>query len=178
MLFFFYDCHNIILMLPPNNDIIFKEAFVTGAISSCLCHKYNEYVIGGKMGREENRVSGNKSQSAMLHRLVRQAFIAVGIGAALLLGFIVLNIGTSSINSAQLNTMSALNQYRIGSRTLTYEIQSYAATGEEGYYDDYMKELNVDQNREQAIETLHTCGISKKEWERLNSILLCLLSMS
>ncbi len=122
------------------------------------------------MGKEENKVSGNKSQSAILHKLVRQAFIAVGIGAALLLGFIVLNIGTSSINSAQLNTMSALNQYRIGSRTLTYEIQSYAATGEDGYYDDYMKELNVDQNREKAIEILHTCGISEKEWESLNSI--------
>ncbi len=122
------------------------------------------------MEREEIRVSGNKSQSAMLRKLVHQAFIAVGIGAGLLLGFIGLNLGTSWVDSTQFDTMSALNQYRIGSRTLTYEIQSYAATGEDVYYDDYMKELNVNKTREGAIEILHTCGVSKKEWDSLNAI--------
>lgn len=122
------------------------------------------------MGKAEMRVSGKKSQSAMLRQLVHQAFIAVGIGSVLLLGFIVLNVGTSSVNAAQLDTMSALNQYRIGSRTLTYEIQSYAATGEQGYYDDYMQELNVDRNREQAVAVLETCSLTDAEWEKLNRI--------
>lgn len=122
------------------------------------------------MGKSEVKVSGEKSQSAMLRQLVRQAFVAIGIGAVLLLGFILLNIGAGRVHSAQLNTMSALNQYRIGSKTLTYEIQSYAATGEQGYYDNYMKELNVDRNREQAIETLQGCDITDAEWDDLNSI--------
>lgn len=122
------------------------------------------------MEKGEVRVSGEKSQSAMLRQLVHQAFVAIGIGAVLLLGFILLNIGAGRVHSAQLNTMSALNQYRIGSKTLTYEIQSYAATGEQEYYENYMKELNVDRNREQAIETLQGCDITDAEWDDLNSI--------
>ena len=39
-------------------------------------------------------VSGKKSQSALLRQLIRQAFISVGTGAVLLIGFIVFNIGT------------------------------------------------------------------------------------
>ncbi len=85
------------------------------------------------MKKSEVNVSGKKSQSVMLRSLVRQAHIAVGIGVALLFCFIMLNMGTSRIHMAQLNTMSALNQYRVGSRTLTYDIQSYAATGRQEY---------------------------------------------
>ena len=56
------------------------------------------------MGKTGNEVSGNKSQSAQLKGLVRQAFISVAAGAVLLLGFIVFNMGMSSIQSAQINT--------------------------------------------------------------------------
>lgn len=122
------------------------------------------------MGNEERNVLGKKSQAAMLRRLVRQAFISVGIGAVLLLGFIVFNMAMSGLHSAQLNTTVALNRYRVGSKTLTYNIQSYAVTGEQEYYDGYMKELNEDRNREQAIETLKTCDIKEDEWDSLNQI--------
>lgn len=122
------------------------------------------------MGKREGSVSGKKSQSAMLRSLVRQAHVAVGIGVVLLLFFIILNMGVSRIHAAQLDTMSALNQYRVGSRTLTYDIQSYAATGQQEYCGYYMQELNVDQNREHAIETLKKCSISESEWKMLNQI--------
>lgn len=122
------------------------------------------------MGKGEAIVSGKKSQSAMLRQLVHQAFLAVGAGSLLLLGFIILNLGTSRVHTAQINTMAALNQYRVGSRTLTYEIQSYAATGEQAYYDDYMKELNTDRNRENAVEMLHKCSLTDAEWDSLNGI--------
>ncbi len=122
------------------------------------------------MGKREASGSGKKSQSAMLKGLVRQAHVAVGIGVALLFCFIGLNVGTSRIHRAQLNTVSALNQYRVGSRTLTYDIQSYAATGRAEYCDYYMQELEVDQNREQAVETLKKCSLSEEEWIILNQI--------
>lgn len=122
------------------------------------------------MGKRENNVSGKKSQSAMLKKLVHQAHMAVGIGVVLLVCFILLNMGTSRIHTAQLNTMSALNQYRVGSRTLTYDIQSYAATGRQEYCDYYMQELNVDRSREHAIETLKQCSITEEEWKVLNQI--------
>lgn len=116
------------------------------------------------MGKKEKVVSEKRSQAVQLKRLVRQAVLSVGIGAVLLLGFIVFNIGMSRIHNAQLNATVALNQYRVASKMLTYDIQSYAVTGEQGYYDDYMKELNEDKNREKALETLEDCDLKESEW--------------
>lgn len=122
------------------------------------------------MGRTENAGTENKSQAARLKRLVRQALVSVVAGAVLLLGFIIFNVGMSSIQSAQVNTTVALNQYRTASKTLTYDIQSYAVTGEQSYYDGYMKELNEDKNREQALATLEKCALKESEWTSLNQI--------
>lgn len=122
------------------------------------------------MGKKANGENGNKSQAAQLRRLVRQALVSVAAGSVLLLGFIGFNVGMSNIHSAQLNTTAALNQYRVGSKTLTYNIQSYAVTGEKEYYDGYMKELNEDRNREQAVEALKDCGLTEEEWADLNQI--------
>lgn len=122
------------------------------------------------MGNRESMIPGKKSQAAQLKRLVRQALISVVTGAVLLLGFIVFNTTMSRVHSAQLNTTVALNQYRIGSKTLTYNIQSYAVTGDQEYYDGYMKELNEDRNRENAVETLKSCDITDEEWNSLDQI--------
>lgn len=86
------------------------------------------------------------------------------------MGFIAFNLGLSRIRTAQINTTVALNQYRIASKTLTYDIQSYAVTGEQKYYDGYMRELNEDKNREQALETLKGCALKEEEWTSLNQI--------
>ncbi len=122
------------------------------------------------MGKKENNVSGKKSQAAQLKRLVHQALISVAVGVVLLIGFIIFNLGMSSIQTAQINTTVALNQYRTASKTLTYDIQSYAVTGDQGYYDGYMKELNKDKNREQALATLEKCALKESEWTSLNQI--------
>lgn len=122
------------------------------------------------MGKKENGVSAKMSQAAQLKKLVHQAFISVAVGAVLLLGFIFFNICMSGIFSAQVNTTVALNQYRTASKTLTYDIQSYAVTGDQRYYDGYMKELNEDKNREQAIAALEDCGLKEEEWTSLNQI--------
>ena len=122
------------------------------------------------MGKKENMGSEKRSQAAQLRRLVRQAIASVAVGAVLLLGFIIFNMGMSSIQAAQINTTVALNQYRTASKTLTYDIQSYAVTGDQSYYDGYMKELNEDKNREQALATLEKCALKKSEWTSLNQI--------
>ncbi len=122
------------------------------------------------MGKRENKVSGRKSQAAQLKRLVQQAFISVAVGAVLLLGFIFFNICMAGVQTAQINTTVALNQYRTASKTLTYDIQSYAVTGDQSYYDGYMKELNQDQNREKALATLEKCSLMESEWTSLNQI--------
>lgn len=122
------------------------------------------------MGEKKNGLPETKSQAARLKKLVKQALLSVAVGGALLVGFIGFNMGLSRIRTAQINTTVALNQYRIASKTLTYDIQSYAVTGEQKYYDGYMKELNEDKNREQALETLKGCALKEDEWTSLNQI--------
>lgn len=122
------------------------------------------------MGEKKSGLPETKSQAARLKKLVKQELLSVAVGGALLVGFIVFNMGLSRIRTAQINTIVALNQYRIASKTLTYDIQSYAVTGEQKYYDGYMKELNEDKNREQALETLKGCALKEDEWTSLNQI--------
>lgn len=122
------------------------------------------------MGKKENGALEKRSQAAQLKGLVHQALVSVAVGGVLLLGFIFFNICMSNIFSAQVNTTVALNQYRTTSKTLTYNIQSYAVTGDQRYYDGYMKELNEDKNREQAIAALEDCGLKESEWTSLNQI--------
>ena len=122
------------------------------------------------MKKEKGGVSGKDSQSARLKQLVHQAYIAVGTGIVLLLGFIIFNLAISRLFTAQINATVALNQYRIGSQTLTYDVQSYAVTGSQEYADAYIRELNEDKNREKAVETLKSCDITEEEWASLNEI--------
>lgn len=122
------------------------------------------------MRKGEKTVTLKNSQAVKLKKLVRQALLSVGTGAVLLLGFIFFNMAMSKINNEQINTTVALNQYRTASKTLTYNIQSYAVTGEQQYYDKYMEELNEDQYREKAIETLKSCALKEEEWASLNQI--------
>ena len=122
------------------------------------------------MRKKENGALEKRSQAAQLKGLVHQALVSVAVGGVLLLGFIFFNICMSNIFSAQVNTTVALNQYRTASKTLTYNIQSYAVTGDQRYYDGYMKELNEDKNREQAIAALEDCGLKESEWTSLNQI--------
>ena len=109
-------------------------------------------------------------QAAQLEKLVKQAFIAVGLGVALLIVSMAANFMMSSVQSEQLEVTMALNQYKYGSKTLTSEVQSYAVTGNQVYYDNYMKELNEDQNREKAIAILKEHDITDEEWAMFDAI--------
>ncbi len=122
------------------------------------------------MGNQRGNASGGTSQSAMLRNLAMQAVAAVVVGALLLIGFFVCNTAMASMNRTQIDTTAALNQYRIGSKTLTYEVQSYAVTGDEKYYNGYMRELNEDKNRDKAIAILEECGLTEEEWGSLERI--------
>ena len=109
-------------------------------------------------------------QAAQLEKLVKQAFIAVGLGIVLLIISMAANFMMSSVQSEQLEVTMALNQYKNGSKTLTSEVQSYAVTGQQIYYDNYMNELNVDQNRDKAIAILKEHDITDEEWAVFDAI--------
>ena len=118
-------------------------------------------------GKKKGPVIG---QAAQLEKLVKQAFIAVGVGIALLIISMAANFMMSSVQSEQLEVTMALNQYKNGSKTLTSEVQSYAVTGQQIYYDNYMNELNVDQNRDKAIAILKEHDITDEEWAVFDAI--------
>lgn len=122
------------------------------------------------MGKEKHAQIKKNGQEAQLRSLVKQAFVIVGIGVVLILGFAVFNLVLSNMQTVQLNAALALDQYRVGSKTLTYEVRSYAVTGDQKYADAYMKELNEDQNREKAKKALEKCGLTKQEWASLDEI--------
>jgi methyl-accepting chemotaxis protein len=112
----------------------------------------------------------NNSQEKRLKDLVMQGELAIAIGIVLLILFTVSIIYSQTVNSAQVNAVLALNQYRTGSKTLTYAVQSYAVSGDSKYYDDYMNELNVDQNRDKALDILKSLDIRDSEWTLINQI--------
>jgi methyl-accepting chemotaxis protein len=128
-------------------------------------HKEDIKMSGGTKEKPENN-----SQEKRLKKLVTHSAIAIVIGVLLLILFTVTSIYSQMINSAQLSAVRALNQYRLGSKALTYAVQSYAVSGDSKYYDDYMNELNVNKNRDKALEVLKSLDIQDSEWALINQI--------
>ena len=110
------------------------------------------------------------SQSYQLKKIVSQSMIAVVVGVVLLLLSIGTNLWMGKVTDEELETTTYLNQYRLGSKTLTYAVQAYASTGAQKYYDAYMKELNEDKNRDIAWAGLKKNKITDEEWKIMNPI--------
>ncbi len=124
----------------------------------------------GMKTEEKRGKRGGRSQSAQLNKIIRDTYLVVGVGVLFLVVFTIMNIILSAVNAEQLETTMYLNQYRIGSKTLTSEVQSYAVTGDQVYYDAYMKELNEDKNREIAWNGLLENDITDEEWATFEQI--------
>ena len=118
----------------------------------------------------ENKKMKQNGQAAQLRKLVIQSLFAIGLEMVLLLTLVLANFMLSWAQSGQISSMMSLNQYRLGSKTLTYAVQSYAVTGDQKFYDDYMKELNQDRNRDIALEELSKRDITDEEWAILDRI--------
>ncbi len=124
---------------------------------------------------KKNKVSAGvlqypKGQEAGLRKLMKQVGLVIGLGIFWLIMCVVSSALITVAKDAQIGTMDALNQYRLASRNLTLAVQSYAVTGGEHCYNEYVNEINVDKNREKALEILQGYDITKGEWEKLNSI--------
>ncbi len=123
------------------------------------------------MAKKNNNETHVMGQGETLTMRVKRTLFAVIIGAFFLLISIIVNLFSSNAQTEQLKATEALSQYRNGSKILTYSVQSYAVTADKGYYDDYMKELNEDKSRDNAIEVLNSINLSDNEWEELNRIM-------
>ena len=120
--------------------------------------------------KEENGIDKKLSQEARLKSLTTRVYVTVGVAVTMLLMFICMNAYSDQSAKEQLETTMFLNQYRIGSKNLTQAVQSYAATGDETFYNNYMKELNQDKNRDIAWEGLKNNDIKENEWTMLEEI--------
>ena len=110
------------------------------------------------------------SQSEHLRRNVRQVYIILVFAVVSLVVFILISIFNIRMLNEETETVRFMNQYRLGSKALTAAVQSYAATGDRQFYDAYMRELEVDKNRDIARAGLEGNDISDEEWVMMNNI--------
>lgn len=117
-----------------------------------------------------SEVFGKNSQVARLRKIVKQTNFSLVLGIVLLVLLFFASVSYAFVANEQLESTMYLNQYRLGSKALTTAVQSYAVTGNKMYYDDYMRELNTDRNRDIALAGLEANNIKEHEWEGLNEI--------
>jgi methyl-accepting chemotaxis protein len=110
------------------------------------------------------------SQSAKLNRITQKAYACMILGGICMVLYIITALVSNQISNEQLEDVQYLNQYRLGSKALTSAVRSYAVTGDTRYYDDYMKELNEDKNRDIAWDGLAANNLSDSEWSQLEQI--------
>lgn len=111
-----------------------------------------------------------KGQSGRMKVISKRTTIIVWIGIVFLAIVAFVNIFSNTLSTKQLENTMYLNQYRLGSKTLTAAVQSYAVTGQQEHYDDYFKELNEDKNRDIAWAGLQENDLTKEEWSELEQI--------
>ena len=90
------------------------------------------------------------SQSAMLQQNTRSTYRILIISIVMMILFVGSNLYLSRINSQQLEATMYMNQYRLGSKTLTAAVQPYAVTGDKTYYNN-MKELHEDRDNQVIV---------------------------
>lgn len=115
-------------------------------------------------------VYGKNSQAARLKKIVKQTRGSLVLGVLLLALLFFASVGYAVVSQEQLESTMYLNQYRLGSKALTTAVQSYAVTGDRIYYDDYMRELDTDKNRDIAWAGLEANDIKDYEWDELKKI--------
>lgn len=123
-----------------------------------------------KANKSNTGTLGAKSQELRLQAIEKRSVTALIMGGIFLVISIAMNFFVLFVEEDRLETTQLLNQYRLGSKALTYAVQAYAVTGEETYYNNYMKELNEDKNRDIAWAGLKKNDITTEEWQEMEDI--------
>lgn len=110
------------------------------------------------------------TQTEQLRRIVIESVIVILVGVILLALTITVNLRIVKMADQERETTNYLNQYRLASKELTYNVQSYAVTAKEDYRNEYMKEVNDTKNRDKAVEALKKLGLKDEEWDMFNQI--------
>lgn len=114
--------------------------------------------------------NNNLSQSEEMRRKLRLMLVGIIFLTTTMLAFTSISIYNTILSSDLLESTVLLNQYRLGSKTLTEAMWSYSATGDEMYSEAYIKELEVDKNRDVAWNGLLKNDITQAEWSMIESV--------
>lgn len=123
-----------------------------------------------KLKSNDAQNKNSKSQVLRFKKLTNESYVAIGVGILVLAIFLVATCSMLLVSHNQSQTSMYFNQYRMATKTLITEVQTYAVTGKITHYDNYMRELNVDKTRDIAWENLQKCNIEQAEAERLDGI--------
>lgn len=111
-----------------------------------------------------------KGQTARLLKVTKRCNISVLIGIIMLVLFYMTNGRLVRAATEQLENVVAMDQFHFASKRLTAAVQSYAAYGNEQYYDTYMNEYLEDKTREKSISILFSNNLTEDEMNELNQI--------
>lgn len=109
-------------------------------------------------------------QSVIMKQMTTKMVILLMGGSIAFILAIILSIFMRNSLDDQNQLTKCTNQYRLASKRLTYDVQFFAASGEEQYYEDYLKEINEDKNRDYALEKMKKIGLTDKEWDYIDRI--------
>lgn len=94
--------------------------------------------------------------------------------------FVGSNLYLSRINSQQPEATMYMNQYRLGSKTLTSAVQSYAVIEDKTYYNNNVKELHEDKNCDIVWEGLQQNGLTDNLctfFQHCNLVMVSIMSL-
>lgn len=110
---------------------------------------------------EKDRMS--VKQSFKLKRRTEKMLILLGVGAIALIVNIVMNKVMISKVQNQYDFAVYARQMTTAIERLYNDVCGCAATGDKKYYEDYLKELNEDMNRDKAIKAIRAFGLTSEE---------------
>ena len=124
-----------------------------------------------KAVKKQSKVkAGLISQRAQLAHIRKKNKMILNFVVVLFLFSMGASVLASTFQTQQFKVTQALNQYRLGSKNLTAAVQTYAATGDFIYHDNYVYELETARNRENALAILKEVGLKESEWALLDEI--------
>ena len=110
------------------------------------------------------------SQKEALKKVKRTSKLAMAIGGVFMVAAVAGSALSIKTFRSQLDVTMALEQFAMASRELTFDIQSYAVTGNTEYLDAYNKELKDDKNRENAMKVLEENDLTDDEKKAFDEI--------
>lgn len=114
------------------------------------------------------------NQSTMTKMLNFGSVFLMVVAAILFIGSAAKSNKIDKENDNRYYLVENANRFMNASAKLTSEVRQFAATGEEQYYNNYMKEVNQIQDRETGISKMKEIGLTSEE----NSMVEEMLSLS